>query len=183
MVVAAANEKLTRLLNYLDNLTQRAPIEELDRRLRSLDLTVEDVAEYVQFNQANYRRNLVQGGPWYHLLVLCWRSGQRSPIHNHAQSTCGLKVLRGVATETRFEDSPSGLIKAVSSRDLPEGLIAATQDADMHQISNLQAEGEDLITLHIYSPPLLKMKTFSLTDRTVGEYVPEIIEHCHGSGI
>jgi len=37
--------------------------------------------------------------------------------------------------------------------------------------------------LHIYSPPLLRMKTYSLTDRSIGEYVPEIFQHCFGSGI
>ena len=183
MTTTLASRKLSRLLGYLDSLTQRAPLKELERQLRILDLSVEDVADYARFNEVNYRRNLVHGGTWYHLLVLCWRSGQRSPIHNHAESTCGVKVLRGIATETKFEMSPCGLVKAVSSQDLEEGLIAATQDADMHQISNLQTEGRDLITLHIYSPPLLRMKTFSLTDRAVSDYVPEIMDHCHGSGI
>lgn len=183
MSTATVSGKLSRLLEYLDGLTERAPLEELDRRLRSLNLTVADVADYARFNEANYRRNLVHGGTWYHLLVLCWRSGQRSPIHDHAQSTCGLKVLKGIATETKFEMTASGLVKAVSSRDLENGLIAASQDADIHQVSNLQADGEDLITLHIYSPPLLRMKTYSLTDRAVGDYVPEIMDHCHGSGI
>lgn len=183
MTATLASRKLSGLLDYLDGLTGRAPLIELERQLRMLDLTVEDVADYARFNEANYRRNLVHGGAWYHLLVLCWRSGQRSPIHNHAESACGVKVLRGIATETKFDMSPCGLVKAVSSQDLGEGLIAATQDADMHQISNLQTEGKNLITLHIYSPPLLRMKTFSLTDRTVGDYVPEIMDHCHGSGI
>jgi len=183
MAVSIATSKLSKLLHYLDNLTERAPIEELENRLRSLDLTVEDVAQYAQFDKAHYRRNQVRGTPWYHLLVICWKSGQRSPIHNHAESTCGLKVLRGIATETKFETTPSLLVKALSSRDLHEGHITASQDADIHQISNLQADGTDLITLHIYSPPLLRMKTYSLTDRTVGEYVPEIFEHGFGSGI
>ncbi len=183
MVTALRTDKLTKLLQYLDGLTGRAPIETLEQRLRSLNIQVEDVAEYARFNEANYRRNLVCSGEWYHVLVLCWRSGQRSPIHNHAESTCGVKVLRGVATETRFEMTPSQLVKAVSSHDLDEGLVTASQDADIHQISNLQAPGSDLITLHIYSPPLLRMKTYSLTDRTIGDYVPEIIEHCFGSGI
>lgn len=178
-----ASKKLASLLDYLDGLSERAPLAELERRLRLLDLDVDDVEEYVRFGQSSYRRNLVHGGPWYHLLVICWRSGQRSPVHNHAESTCGLKVLRGLATETKFEMTPSTLVKAVMSHDLTEGHIAASQDADIHQISNLQAEGEDLITLHIYSPPLLRMKAFSLTDPAVGEYVPEIFEHSHGSGI
>ncbi len=183
MPVSLASSKLTKLLHYLDHLTERAPIETLEDRLHSLNLAVEDVAEYAQFNDAHYRRNLVRGTHWYHLLVICWRSGQRSPIHNHAESTCGLKVLRGVATETKFVTTPSTLLKAVSSVDLTEGHTTASQDGDIHQISNLQADGTDLITLHIYSPPLLRMKTFSLTDRVVGEYVPEIFEHGFGSGI
>lgn len=183
MVAALRTNKLAKLVEYLDGLTERAPLAALEQRLRTLNIQVEDVAEYARFNEANYRRNLVCSGEWYHLLVLCWRSGQRSPIHNHAESTCGLKVLRGIATETKFEMTPSKLVKAVSSQDLPEGLVTASQDADIHQVSNLQAPGRDLITMHIYSPPLLRMKTYSLTDRTVGDYVPEIIEHCFGSGI
>jgi len=177
------SRKLQELVDYLDSLTARASVEELDRRLRTLNIAVDDVRDYVQFNEANYRRNLIRGGEWYDLLVLCWRSGQRSPIHNHAESTCGLKVLKGVATETKFEMTPSMLIKAVLSIDQHEGEICANQDADMHQISNLQAPGRDLITMHIYTPPLRKMKTFSLTERSVGVYIPEIIEYSFGSGI
>lgn len=180
---AVVPDRLTELTDYLDSLTERAPLAELERRLALLNLGLGDVAKYARFNDARYQRNLVRAGEWYHLLVLCWRSGQRSPIHNHAESTCGLKVLRGIATETRFEMTPCGQVKAVSSRDLPAGWICASQDADIHQVSNLQAEGADLVTLHIYSPPLLRMKTFSLTDRAIGDYVPEILDHCFGSGI
>ncbi len=39
----------------------------------------------------------------------------------------------------------------------------------MHQISNLQAGAADLVTLHIYSPPLVRMGTYSLTDAIRGE--------------
>ena len=177
------NAKLVRLVEYLDSLTDRAPLAALEQKLTSLDINLSDVREFVQFNEVSYRRNLVVSGDWYHLLVLCWRSGQRSPIHDHAQSTCGLKVLSGVATETKFAPTPSGLIKAVSSSDAHSGEVCVSQDSDMHQVSNLQVKGNDLVTLHIYSPPLLKMRTYSLTDSTVGVYVPEIIEHVHGSGI
>jgi cysteine dioxygenase len=127
MAVSLAVNKLSKLLHYLDHLTKRAPIEELEQRLKSLELTFEDIAQYAQFDKAHYRRNLVRGTSWYHLLVLCWKSGQRSPIHNHAESTCGLKVLCGIATETKFETTPSSLVKAVSSRDLREGHIAASK--------------------------------------------------------
>jgi cysteine dioxygenase len=183
MITQVRTNKLAPLVKYLNGLTARAPLGALEERLRALEITVEDVAEYVRFNEDHYLRNLVCSGEWYHLLVICWRSGQRSPIHDHAESTCGLRILKGTATETKFEMSPCALVKATFSRDLRPGEVAATQDADMHQMSNLQPEGRDLITLHIYSPPLHRMRTYSLTDRSVGEFRPEIFEHSFGSGI
>lgn len=174
--------KLARLVEYLDSLRARATVEDLRRRMENLDIALEDVRDYVRFGEVNYLRNLVCDGPWYHMLVICWRSGQRSPIHNHAQSTCGLKVLAGVATETKFEVSPCGLVKAVASNDMHTNELVVSKDADIHQVSNLQGEGEDLVTLHIYSPPLLRMDTFSLTEKTIGEYRPMVLQDC-GSGI
>jgi DMSO/TMAO reductase YedYZ molybdopterin-dependent catalytic subunit len=143
----------------------------LTRVLRDLDITCDDVAEFVRFSNSHYQRNLVRAGSWYHLWVMCWKNGQRSPIHDHAASNCAVRVLRGTATETTFQFAPNGLVKAVGSRDLPPGAICATHDADLHQISNLQAGGADLITLHIYSPPLLRMCTYSLTEPLRGEDV------------
>ncbi|MCH7704153.1 MAG: cysteine dioxygenase family protein [Planctomycetes bacterium] len=183
MAVATCLDKLATLIEYLDGLTERPPLDELERQIRALDVTADDLAEVSRFNDAGYIRNLVHGGKWHHLIVLCWRSGQRSPIHNHAGSVCGFRVLKGTGTETVFESTPSGVIKAVSSHDLPVGTINATQDSDIHQVSNCQAAGEDLITLHVYSPPLLRMDTYSLTDRTIGEFRPTFLEHSFGSGI
>lgn len=183
MAQVAVTRKLVPLIEFLDGLTERAPVEALRSHLASLDVTVGDIADFVRFSEHRYLRNLVHQGKWYHVLALCWKSGQRSPIHNHAGSTCGLRILRGVATETVFETTPSGLIKAVTSTDMGEKGVACTQDADIHQVSNLQSEGDDLVTLHIYSPPLLRMDTYSLIDRTVGEFRPMVLEHASGSGI
>ncbi len=174
---------LERLLEYLDGLNDRPTVEDLRARLDALRIGVEDVADSVQFLEHQYARNLFRRGPHYHALVLCWRSGQRSPIHNHAGSTCGVRVLSGVATETVFERTPSSLLKPAASTDLACGQVVATQDEAIHQVSNVQGPGEDLITLHIYAPPLLRMDTFSLTDRAVGEFRPTIHEHNHGCGI
>ena len=121
MATSACIDKLDSLVQYLDNLTERAGIGELQEQLAALDVNIKDVSDHLRFGDKNYLRNLVREGPWYHLLVICWRSGQRSPIHNHAGSTCGLRILDGVATETRFEITPSELIKAVNSNDMSCG--------------------------------------------------------------
>ena len=79
-----------------------------------------------------------------------------------------MRVLRGTLTETLFERAPSGHVKATFSRDLSEGSLIGSEDSDIHQVSNLQAENADLVTLHVYAPPLNRMETYSLFDSTRG---------------
>lgn len=179
MAVAIPNP-LQELASYLKSLSSRAPIEQLGEQLNSLNITVDDLKPFAEFGDGCYRRNLICEDEWYELLCICWRSGQRSPIHNHAGSTCGLRIIQGVATETLFEETPSGQIKAVSSTDCSAGHVCCTVDEDIHQVSNLQAPGEDLMTLHIYSPPLKAMDRFSLFSDQRELYVPENqVTYCH----
>ncbi len=174
---------LTDLFGYLEDLEERASIEDLRSHLLRLDISIDDVSDFVHFGTSAYRRNLICQGDHYELLCICWRSGQRSPIHNHAHSTCGLRVLQGVATETTFETTPCGQVKASGSHDLPVGLVCASQDEQTHQISNLQVVAQDLVTLHIYSPPLRKMDTFSILGDPLGVFCPEVFEVSFGAGI
>jgi cysteine dioxygenase len=163
---ATMSTKLDTLVRYLQSLRGPAEPTELSSVLKKIGLTCEDVAEHIRFADAQYQRNLVRAGRWYHLWVLCWKNGQRSPIHDHRGSGCVVQVLRGSLTQTNCEFAPNGHVKAVSSEDFSAGTFLISYDADTHQISNLQAGDADLVTLHVYSPPLLRMGTYSLTDRS-----------------
>src|SRR5260221_12811297 len=109
------SRKLDALLRYLDDMQGQASLESVKSMLVELRLTCDDVAEHVRFDTAQYQRNLVRARRWYHLWVLCWTNGQRSPIHDHRGSNCAVQVLRGVATQTEFEFAPNGDVKAVGS--------------------------------------------------------------------
>lgn len=160
-------EALTPLYDYLDGLTGRATIAELNAAMRAVDVTVEDIAEHLLYCDEHYKRNLIRLGKWYQVFALCWKSGQRSPIHDHTATTCGVRVLLGRGVETVYEPSPCGMMMAVQSHEVKVGDICASQDSDTHQISNLQPAGQNLVTLHVYSPPLYEFHTYSATDGTV----------------
>lgn len=183
MPALAPPQKLAPLIHYLDHLSERASIERLGELLQATDIRADDLRPFVVFDDGHYRRNLVSIGPWYEILVICWQSGQRSPIHNHAKSTCGLKVLAGVCTETVFDRSACGQVVARHSADLQAGHITASQDTDTHQVSNLQPAGHLLITLHIYSPPLRSMQKFSILGDQAEEWRPPISVFAEGDGI
>jgi cysteine dioxygenase len=165
------SSKLDSLVRFLDTLHGPAEPAELTSVLEEIGLKDTDLAEHIRFADAHYQRNLVHAGRWYHLWVLCWKNGQRSPIHDHRGSGCVVQVVRGTLTQTLCEFAPNGLVKAVGSDDFPAGSMIISRDSDMHQVSNLQPDDADLVTLHVYSPPLLRMGTYSLTDRGRGEEI------------
>ena len=181
-MLQTAVSTLDGFIEYLDGLSGRARLEELVAELARLEISFEDVREHAHFSSQSYMRNLVRAGRWYHVLVLCWKNGQRSPIHDHAGSVCALRVLRGTLTETLFEFTPNGHVKATFSRDFLPGSVVASQDDDLHQVSNLQAGSADLVTLHVYAPPLRQMGTYSLTGLSRG-IEPMFVEFFDAAGI
>lgn len=167
----------------LDDCSKSVPLDLLTHHLAKLEISLDDIRKHLQFGVNTYKRNLIHEGPGYQALVLCWRSGQRSPIHDHRGSNCGVRVLSGVATETFFEQTEDGWIYATGSRDLGESQVFGSQDTDIHQVSNLRPRGENLVTLHVYSPALLVMGTYSLTDATRGQFTDPVYAFVDGAGI
>jgi cysteine dioxygenase len=170
-------------LGWMDQFKERLPLAELTSKLRELDIDLDALRPFMRFSPERYQRNLLREGPAYHALLLCWKNGQRSPIHDHRGSSCGMRILRGVATETLFARADNGLVFPVSSRQLPPDTVAGSQDDDIHQVSNLQPGSADLVTLHVYSPPLLVMGMYSLTEPHIAEYSDPIFQFAAGAGI
>lgn len=158
------------LLSYLNSLTGRANAQELEFELRNCGIDFQDLADCCRFSGVEYLRIPLILDSLYEVVLIGWRSGQRTPIHNHPGSTCGVRVLQGIATETIFQPTPAGVIKAVTSADVACNGVMTSSDDDIHQISNTQAKGQDLVTLHVCSPPLRRMDTFSITSTRIGEY-------------
>ncbi|MBN3003451.1 cysteine dioxygenase family protein [Chromobacterium alkanivorans] len=163
----ALSPSLAASLRQLDACQANLSIEQIRLFHDSLQLGPEDLQPFLQFSDERYRRNQIYLSPWCELLLLCWRSTQRSRIHNHRGSLCGLRVLQGAATETVFERTDHGQVYAVGSHRLEAGSLTVNNHLDIHQISNLQPYGADLVTLHLYSPPLRNMELFSLESSQV----------------
>jgi cysteine dioxygenase len=174
---------LDELFQELDRHTERVPLDELRRHLEQLRYEWSEFEPFVKFGRDSYRRNLMRAGPAYHALVLCWRNGQRSPIHDHFGSSCGVRVLKGTCSETIFERTPAGHLFPTETHELREGCCCGSQDKDIHQISNIAADGSDLVTLHVYSPPLLCMGQYSLTSPARVAFTDVIHSFAEGAGI
>ena len=173
---------LSELFDHLDALAGRASLPDLTGLLTRAGVADDDFADLIRFSPRTYQRIPVRGNDWYQAWVMCWRNGQRSPIHDHRGSTCAVRVLRGVLTETLFDFAPNGHIMARLSRDVSPGAVLGGMDNDVHQVSNLQPGNADLVTLHVYSPPLVYMGTYDLLSAVRGQE-PMMVEFCDAAGI
>jgi len=156
---------LHSLIQYLDSLSAPADLSTLRRLLGELDVTADDLAPYVHFDNDHYARNKISQSRWYELVCLCWAPEQRTPIHDHRASSCAFLVVQGAPTEVLYELGADGKIAGHSEsfrRD--PGYICAAWDADIHEVSN--PTDHPSITLHIYSPALTEVHIYS---RQTGE--------------
>lgn len=156
---------LNELFDDLDRYPSPVSAEELREVMERLEVGLGDVNDALCFGEKKYRRTLLHQGRAYEALLMCWKNGQRSPIHDHRASVCGVRVIAGSATETKFEISASGYLRPAETATLSQGETMAAEDADIHQVSNLQEDGSDLVTLHIYSPPLKSMGSYRTESR------------------
>lgn len=154
----------------LDAHAGSVPIDELTRQMTQLAVTRDELNDHIIFAEDRYQRNLLHLGSGYVALVLCWRSGQASPIHDHAGSACGVRVIEGIASETRYERGPDGRLSEASRTTFDAGHVCGSYDADIHVMHNEQPAGQNLVTLHVYTPPLSEIHTYSLESTEVGTW-------------
>ncbi len=152
---------LRAFLETMDQFDQPIPIKDLQIAMQKLTFSVDDVREFAEFCSTSYQRNLIHTGPQYQALLICWKSGQRSTIHDHRGSACGVRIVDGSLMETVYEMTPDGHVYPTMSHEASKGYVCASLDMDIHQISNLQPEGNDLVTLHVYSPPMREFGAYS----------------------
>lgn len=137
-------------------------------RLRLSDALV---GRSVAFAREAYARNLVCRTPSFELLVLCWRPGQESTIHDHAGALNAIRVYSGELTSRTFRrcseaTSGDGPVEQDGEERVPaDGPIIGLDRDGIHQLAN--TSGEDLVTIHVYAPALMALNVYSVTSPVV----------------
>lgn len=131
---------------------------------------IDDFVGYIQFNDEGYSRNLVAKTDMFELLVLCWKAGQESKIHNHADSTCMFKVVEGNLTNTVFlQEEKHIILKSITELSRGESCLIS-DEREYHQISN--NSNDDVISIHLYTPPLQQFEQLDSEEKIeLGEVV------------
>lgn len=164
---------LQSLVTRLESLNDPPGLAEIFEWLERAEISSEDLQPYSGFKEGNYWRHRVCRNKFVEMLVLCWRPGQRTPIHDHNGSHGGVKVCQGLLWETTFTYNPLAGLEYKSARELPLGSVTGSDVPDIHQLGNPDISGQDLVTLHVYAPPLGVLHTYKPGSAKIDLYVPD----------
>eukprot|EP01097_Dermamoeba_algensis_P009853 TRINITY_DN7086_c0_g1_i1.p1 TRINITY_DN7086_c0_g1~~TRINITY_DN7086_c0_g1_i1.p1 ORF type:complete len:713 (-),score=146.63 TRINITY_DN7086_c0_g1_i1:124-1977(-) len=134
----------------------------MSRIISRFNFNPKEWKQYVHYEQSRYTRNLVGYDDKFTLLLLCWDKGRGSPIHDHAGSSCWVKMLEGELTETRYNLDADGNVTVKSKTKMTSEDIAYIDDTlGLHKMEN-EDPNNVAISLHIYSPPYSDCYSFDL---------------------
>ena len=150
--------RLASLWRHLDGLESHSP-ESLGDALSRLRVDLAGWLPFTRFDAARYCRRSVRLTDAYEALLMGWLPGQSSLVHDHRGSACAFRVLEGTATEHTYTFEESRLLH-VGEHDLPTGSVVASREPDIHALAN--CGGRQLVTLHVYSPPLTQMRIYEV---------------------
>lgn len=169
------------LTEALSAIREAPTLASLNDWLYRVQVTSDDLRPFRFFKQGTYARHRVFRNEFAELLVLCWRPGQRTPIHDHNGSYGAVRVCEGVMWETVFALNDERKLYYQSGREWSNGEVTGADVPDIHQIGNPEVSGQELVTLHLYAPPLGVLNTYKVGSTEVGHYSPN--EFMDGAGI
>ncbi|GAD95892.1 cysteine dioxygenase [Paecilomyces variotii No. 5] len=122
----------------------------------------------------NYTRNAIENiNHKANILLLVWNPGKGSPIHDHADAHCIMKVLSGELHETVYEtpDTESGhtkpLIVKSSTTHKTNEVTYISDKIGLHRVHN-PSSNKVAVSLHLYTPPNAADYGYNIFDEATG---------------
>lgn len=184
-----AAHTLSSLLDYLKANLRGADHKAHDIRRVSKEIEKwfprpSEFLSYVRIDendQTKYTRNLIFGNEFFDCILMCWPPGSRSTIHDHDESSCWVTAVEGTVTEVQYSlprmdrkfteaelrNASTALGHCGKLRKTSEATLDvcggvtstyANNDIGIHRVEN--RTDKLACTLHIYAPPLRKMRIF-----------------------
>ncbi|KAH8705217.1 RmlC-like cupin domain-containing protein [Talaromyces proteolyticus] len=123
----------------------------------------------------NYTRNTIENiNHKANILLLVWNPGKGSPIHDHANAHCIMKVLAGELTETVYhspEESSGKEKPLVVKSETRHGINDVTyisDDIGLHRVHN-PSTNQIAVSLHLYTPPNAADYGYHIFDANTGK--------------
>ena len=137
------------LVKALKNLEQHTP-ESVHEIVSECDIEVGDLENWIDYDYPvsdSYGRKMVHDGGFFEVMVMCWRPGDYSAIHDHGNAEFGAVKIFGNAEHASFklyEDKLTTLSREISE----SGTTLKVTASLIHQMGN--PGKSNFFSLHVY---------------------------------
>ncbi|CAL5871445.1 uncharacterized protein PFLUO_LOCUS5696 [Penicillium psychrofluorescens] len=143
----------------------------------------------------NYTRNAIENiNQKANILLLVWNPRKGSPIHDHANAHCIMKILAGELEETVYhmpdQDMPDQGAETKSPLEIKSQKVYRSNevtyisdDIGLHRVRN-PSSNKVAVSLHLYTPPNAADYGFNIFDESTGKasFVPQARSVGHPEG-
>ena len=112
----------------------------------------DDWRKYINFSDRTYTRRILKeySNDMFEFVLICWNNDQYTPIHDHPERGCIMKVLEGGLWEHRYTKCCYGNYDVHEKSYVVRNDVTYIEGNDtIHKIIN---DNLQTVTLHIYSP-------------------------------
>jgi predicted metal-dependent enzyme (double-stranded beta helix superfamily) len=113
----------------------------------------EAIAPYLHHCAEHYTRNLVHKDEDFEILVICWSSGHRAPIHGHEGELCFARVEQGRLRFSNYRMLSEEPVRLELDGRVDGDVGFLDGPADIHAVDNPKEFAENAASLHVYSKP------------------------------
>ncbi|KAF2157212.1 cysteine dioxygenase [Myriangium duriaei CBS 260.36] len=106
------------------------------------------------------------------LLFLVWNPRRKSPIHDHADSHCVMKIIQGSLQEVVYQNptltgNPADMKVKKSTHYQKDEIAYISDDIGLHEVINNDPD-DVAISLHLYTPPNAADYGYNIFDPKTG---------------
>jgi len=157
---------MDKLINEMKKLSEfDFPDEEVYDLLENSTLPKKDIKDYIRFDKAKYTRHLIHRDSLFELLLMCWKPGQKAPVHGHEGEKCFMRVEEGSLLFTNYTLESTQPLRLNMEDSIRGDSGFLDGPADLHSVENIYSQ--NAITFHLYAKPYHECDVYDIKSGSI----------------
>jgi cysteine dioxygenase len=119
-----------------------------------------DYKDFILFHDEKYNKILLAQNEKYDVYLICWRTGQKTRVHDHPSGGCLMKIVSGTLLEENYRSTTGEFLYPRTF--FPGTYAFKSGDLVVHRITAM----EDTVSLHVYYPSGYVANTYDFDHTT-----------------
>ena len=127
--------------------------------LKRTDISIAEFEKHATWKKEAYSRNCLVSTEAFEIILICWDTKAKTPIHGHDGQDCYVLQVSGTLTEKRFKENENGFT-LINEANFTKGTLSYMNDRmGYHTLENLS--NSRAMTIHVYANPISSCKVYN----------------------